>query len=116
MTQGPSNNLKKCLKKLELIVSVRDIKLRQKLLKDVSCNNDIFKAIKEILLNTVNLNVPLSKNQKVKLKKYEKKMKKLACCKNVNKASKKNLIMQSGGFLPILIPSVVALLTGLLNK
>jgi hypothetical protein len=116
MSQGPSQNLRKCLRKLELIVSVRDIKLRQKLLEDVSCNNAIFKAIKEILLNTVNSNVPLSKTQKNKLKKYEKIMRKLACCKYGNKGSKKKLVMQSGGFLPILIPSVIALLTGLLNK
>lgn len=107
-----SDNLKFCLKKLSLIADVKDDKLRKILLRDVSCNNDIFQAIREIAVNTVNKNVPLSDSEKKLLRKYKRVLQQLALPSKTRFTKKKQtkLVVQSGGFLSILLPIVAGII------
>jgi hypothetical protein len=79
-------------------------------------NDDcLYKALNEIAVNTVNKKVPLSQKQKTSLKKYKIDIEKLSCYTK-NSAKRKKLVCQSGGFLPILIPTIASVLTTLLTK
>ncbi len=69
----------------------------------------------EIAVNTVKQKVNLSKVQKKALKKYKIDIEKLSCYTK-NSSKRKKLVGQSGGFLPILIPTVASILTTLLAK
>lgn len=107
-----SCNLKNCLKKLEVVSNVKSVKLRKKLLKEISCDENVFKALQEIVINTINQNVPLDNKTKKKLRKYKKEFQ--AFTKVVkSKQKKKKLIQQSGGFLPAIIPAVLSILSAI---
>ena len=108
-----SENLKKCMNKLQFIASIKDDKLRQKILMTMS-DECLFKALAEISTNTLNNNIKLSAIQKKKLQRYKKIFKKFSSKVN-NKVTKTKLIKQSGGWLPILIPVVASLLTSLIK-
>src|SRR5882757_2590978 len=103
-----SNNIINCIEKLKFIASVKDEKLRKKLLVTLS-DNCLYNALNEIAINTVKGNVKLSKKETKKLKKFKFQIKKLSCKTNDSR-KKKKLIIQSGGFLPILIPAVASII------
>lgn len=110
-----SCNLKKCINKLLVISKVKNLSLRKKLLKDISCDEKVFAALQEIALNTVHSNVPLETPVKKKLRKYKKDILKLTK-KVKSKRKQKSLVVQSGGFLPFLIPAVLSVLTSVLSN
>ena len=67
----------------------------------------------EIAVNTVNKKVPLSEKDKKSLRKYRIKIKKLACFTK-DKKKRKRLVVQSGGILPFLLPTIASVLTSLI--
>jgi hypothetical protein len=69
----------------------------------------------EIATNTVNKKLPLSLNQKKSLRRYKTNIQKLSCFTK-NKTKRKKQLVQSGGFLPFIIPAVASVLTTLLTK
>lgn len=87
--------------------------LKRKLLKKISSRS--VKAICECVLNTLNGNIPLSRYQKNALKKYKGPLRKIGNKKG-SLFTKKKLIIQHGGFLNILIPAALSVLTGLINR
>lgn len=89
-------------------------KLRQILLKN--CNSEVIKTICEIAINILNGNHKVSKHTFKHLNKNKKILRCLACPKkSIN--IKRKLIIQKGGFLPMLIGSVLSGVVGdLLSK
>jgi len=109
-----SSNLKTCLSQLEFIASIKDSKLRGKILDHIRKNKNIYKALREIAVNTVNGKIKLKPKDKLKLRSYKSAIIKLTKKKN-SSASRRKLIIQSGGFLPVLIPLVTAILSEVIN-
>lgn len=71
-------------------------------------------AICECTLNVLNGNIPLSSKQKRSLVKYKTALRKISTKKG-SLFTKKKLIVQHGGFLNILIPAALTVLTSLIN-
>jgi len=70
------------------------------------------KALCEILLNIYNLNLPITTRQQTKLQKYKKAILKILSRKN-SWDKKRQIFRQTGGFLPILAPTIISLLASL---
>jgi len=98
--------------KLLQLLNVCPTKLRKQLLQKIQIH--CIKAICECCLNTLKGNVPLSKHQKKSLSKYKETLRKLADRK-IALVKKRKLIVQKGGFLNVLIPAALSVLTGLVN-
>lgn len=109
-----SDDLKACLPVLELLSKIKSKQLREKFLKDQFKNSDkIYKAIKEIIANLVHKNIPLEVDQKKKLQRHRKKI--ISFVNDKSKTRRKSHIIQSGGYLPIILPTVLSLLSSFLN-
>lgn len=79
-------------------------------------DDDFIKTLAEISLNTLNGNIAVDNKTKKKLRAYKRVIRKLACSKQCNKAKRK-LIIQKGGFLPMLIGTILSGVIGaLFNK
>jgi len=81
-------------------------KVRKQILKD--CTRSLLCCICECVKNVLKGNVPLSKAQKSKLVRHRDKLRRLVL-KKTRIAEKKKLV-QSGGFLSVLIPPIAAFL------
>ena len=99
-----SKTLKSCFEKLKFIAEVKDAQLRKKLLGEIS-DNCLAKALQEICANIENDKIQLNKSQKRKIRKFKSVIKKLSK-PILNKKLKLNLIKQTGGFLPIILPAL----------
>lgn len=84
-------------------------KLRQILLKH--CDSEVIKTICEIVINILNGNHKVPKQIYNKLNKNKKVLRCLACPKK-SISVKRKLIIQKGGFLPMLIGSVLSGVVG----
>lgn len=85
---------------------------RKEIIKKAS--PDVIKTISECSLNVLNGNLRLTPTQKRKLKKHKNSLRRLAQRKiSTNKRRK---IIQSGGFLPLLLAPLLAPLVGGLIK
>ena len=103
----------KCEKELLQLKKLKSAKEKNKLINKV--NNCVIKAIAEISHNCLIGNVPLSSCNYKKLRKYKNILRKIAN-KKLSLESKRKIIKQKGGFLNILIPSVLALLSTVIEK
>jgi len=106
------SKISKHFDKLSFIASIRNPNLRSKILSDIA-NDDLYKALNEIALNYQNGNIVLNSKQKNQIKKYKRLLQRLTIKSN-NSTVKKKLIQQSGGFLPILIPTIASIITSLI--
>lgn len=104
-----SSNLQKKKHLIGLISKIKNPKLRNAVLADFIMKDDVYDAIKEIAVNTINGKLPLTATQKRKIK--EKKA--LFCLAKSSKRNKrKRIVNQLGsGFWGLLIPLVLSLLT-----
>ena len=103
----------KCQNELVQLSKLKSRKEKNKLIKKV--NNCVIKAIAELSHNCLIGNVPLSSCNYKKLGKYKNTLRKLSD-KKISLNSKRKIIKQKGGFLNILIPSVLALLSTVIEK
>lgn len=110
-----SKNLQNCLKELYLIANIKKLRVRQEVLKDISDNECIYNALKEIAVNTVNRKIKLNPKQRRKLQKSAFIINEFSKSQKSRK-KKRKLVVQTGGALPILIPAVIALLTNLIQN
>ncbi len=98
------------------IVSRLPEKSRRIVLNDLSGNQIAYDALSEIAHNTIKGNVKLKKSQSKKLKRHVHTLKQFCCIKNKKSLNKrKKLLVQSGGFLPILIPTIASLIGSLIK-
>lgn len=89
-------------------------KLRNAIIRN--SDDDFIKTLSEISLNTLNGNSKICDKTKNMLRPYKRLMHKLICPKRSSK-SKRRLIIQKGGFLPMLIGSILSGVIGaLFNK
>jgi hypothetical protein len=86
---------------------------RKKLIRKASRDN--IDALSEVALNTLLGNVPLKDEQKKKLKRHRTKIRQLAHRRTSTK-KKKILLVQQGGFLPLLLAPLLSALGGLAGK
>ena len=100
---------KKYFVPLKLLSQIKNKDIRKNATCDFCKNENLYKAIKEIALNIVNKNIPLTNKDKKKLKKYKKDIYLLSKQKFKSKRKQK-VLQQTGGFLPILIPLVATIL------
>jgi len=113
-----SKNLNKCYDTLKTISQISDpVLLKKNLLYFMKKKKNycLYSAIHEICANTVNKNIKLNNKQKKLLLPYQTKINNLATFTK-NKSKRKKLILQSGGFLPILIPALASVLTTLASN
>lgn len=72
---------------------------------------DLIKTVAEIVLNLLHGNIKLSKNHRSGLIKYKSCLRKIGRSDG-NLAQKRKVLVQSGGFLPILLSSLLATAVG----
>ena len=100
--------------KLKIIARIRDLRMRKKILSEIA-DKCLYKALNEIAVNTVSKKVPLNRATKIKLRKYKTQIKALTR-RTKSRRSQKKLVIQSGGFLPILIPAVASILGSIISS
>ena len=103
------DKLNKNLNNLKTLSCCRK-KIKDKLIK--KGEKKLIDCIDECVYNTLNGNVKLSPKDKIRLSKYKYSLRKLLNKKN--QKDKKKVIIQEGGFLRILLPSAIALISSLL--
>ena len=110
-----SKNLRKCMNKMHLVCDSKCPKLKKSILADMSKDNQYFRALYEIVHNIKLKNIKLTPSEKKKFKKYIKFMEEiLKKPKNVRK--RRQLVNQSGGFLPIILPILTSVISGLIGN
>ncbi len=103
-------NIEKHLHHLHLIGQCKP-KIRKLILKNADKN--FIKAICECIYNFINGNVVANDATVNKLKKHKKTIRKILTSKGVK--NKKEILIQNGGFLPLLIPTILQVVTSLIN-
>lgn len=79
-------------------------------------SDDFIRSVLEIVLNLMKGNIKICKKTKHKLKKYKKVFRKLLC-PNITLKLKRKELVQNGGFLSILLPTVInGILSYIFNK
>ena len=101
-----SHNINKCKEKLIFISSVKDKKLRIKLI-NLLWDKCLYMAIREIIVNAVNDKISFTNSQTKSLMKYRRPFTAIAQGKKVNINKFKN---QLGGFWQMLIPAALSAL------
>lgn len=110
-----TQNLRKNFKLLELLMTTKNESTRKTMLKDLSKNDKFFRALKEVCRNVLIGNIPMSKYKKKKLQPHEKLIKGIVLTKKLTTKKRKQMVTQSGGFLPFLLPTVISILSTLFN-
>ena len=105
-----SERLQKNIKVLCAIAANRNPKSRKLQLKHICEDTDIASCLREICKNLVNNKIPLKAKHVKQLRKHKRIIREIAKKKN-SKQKKSQLVQQSGGFLPILLPIVSTLLS-----
>jgi hypothetical protein len=93
--------------------SQRKQKRRKTLIQTV--DKEEILAISEIIDNLLRGNIPLSVDQRRKLKRHKTKLRTIAG-RRVSIKRKRHLLQQSGGFLSAIIPLALSLLGGLISR
>jgi hypothetical protein len=101
-----------CIRELEKLSTVKSVKERQKLL--ASFESCVIDAISELALNCLRGNIPLKSCDFKKLKKYQNV---LRIVSKPNKVStRRNILIQKGGFLNLLIAPALSLIATLVGE
>ena len=79
-----------------------------------TCDNRLIHVICEACENILHGNLPISVDDKTKLKKHKSKLRKLASKSSLE--HKKHILGQKGGFLNILIPSIISCISSLIGS
>ena len=121
-----SKNLQQCFRVLTLVSKIKSKKLQNAILHEINCDDEIHSAVNEMGFNAIKGRIPLSIDQKKKLRRQKRFFKNISCepfqkgKKNkkcaITKAKKRDLVNQSGGFLAVATPIIASLLAELLNK
>lgn len=84
-------------------------KLRKAILKN--SDKELIETVCEICHNILKGNVPITTKCRSKLKKYKRDIRSLAS-PNIKLASKRNIVVQKGGFLPIILEALLSSIIG----
>ena len=109
-----SENLQHCYRLFQIILKIKNKNAREYLLKNTYCE-PVFHALVELAKNAESGNLPLNKHQKRKLHRQKRLLKELTK-ENISKRKKKQLYIQSGGALSILIPALATIISTLFSR
>ena len=112
-----SKHLERHLPTLKKLSGMKKVSARTALLKRLSDDVTVYKALREISKNIVKKNVPLTKIQKRKLIKHEKYI--LSLAKKGHKKKRRKVLVQQAGkgfFLPVIIPAVASIIAELIKN
>lgn len=87
------------------VLKTNNRKLRKAILENV--NDDFIKTLTEIIFNTLNGNTTLKPKDHTILTRYKKELR-LLSKSNGSVKSKRKVLIQKGGFLPVLLSSLLA--------
>ncbi|MDI9311998.1 MAG: hypothetical protein QM535_17425 [Limnohabitans sp.] len=105
-----SKCLKESIKTLEVVSRIRNKKIRESVLHELSDDDNFFNVLREIVENTLRKNIPIKSKDKKALKKHKGTLLEFVT-PNLSKNKKRKLIKQSGGFLPLLVPLLTSFLS-----
>lgn len=111
-----SHNLQKCLKELQFVMKNRNKITRKNQLQYLAHKKCIYDAMREISINIMNKQIPLKKNQLKKLTPSQGNAIKRLATGVKNKKTRQKLIIQTGGFLPWLLPIIFTVLSTVVEK
>jgi hypothetical protein len=113
-----SQCFKKCYDFLNLVSKIKSPRLRKEILYNLRNDPVLYVALHEIAHNKQKGNIPLNADQLKKLRRYEKALVKLSQKELSKKGSKlkRQLIVQSGGWLPILLPALASIIGQVLSN
>ena len=116
----PSKLLLECMPVLKVIASVRNPTLRKQVLQDATRNSETLKclymALHELAVNTVKGHIRLPSKDKNKLRRARQGNHIKALAKPSNRRNKRRLVVQSGGWLPIVLPIAGAIVSKLVDR
>lgn len=98
---------------LELIKLISKTKQPKPLIK--KCSKSEIKTLCECVLNVIYGNIPLTKTQKSRLSPYKESLRKLSNKKTPLYKKKKILIQKGEGFLSILLPAAISVISSLIH-
>jgi hypothetical protein len=107
-----SQNLRNCIRELELVSKLKDGRTRRTVLSQLAKKKCIYLALREIALNIVKKNIKLPSKQLRTFLKHEKLIKALARGKG-GVHLKKRAVMQSGGFISTILPLLLPILSSI---
>jgi hypothetical protein len=107
-----SLNLQNCVKELQLIGKLKNLKTRKQVLNQLSKKACIYQALKEISQNIINKNIKLTASRRKVLLRHSKIIKALSRDRH-GKAYKQRLVRQSGGFIPAILPALLPILASI---
>lgn len=82
----------------------------------LNSSGELIKTLGEVCLNVLNGNAKISKKCKSHLRKYKTILRKLAK-RDISVSSKRKILVQKGGFLPVILSAVLSGIVGkLLNR
>ena len=116
----PSKVLQECLPVLKVIASVKSPALRKQVLQDATRNPETLKclyiALHELAVNTVQGHIPLRTKDKQKLRRSRQATHIKTLATPSNRYNKRRLVVQSGGWLPIVLPIAGAIISKIVDK
>ena len=77
-------------------------------------DRELLLTIEECVINTLNGNINISKKEKVKLIKFKYSLRRLIREKTLK--GKKKFLIQQGGFLQLLLPSAITLISAIIDN
>ena len=101
----------KNLNKLKILSCCKK-KIKDNLIK--KGDREFLLAIEECVINTLNGNINLSKKEKSQLIKFKYSLRRLIREKSLK--GKKKILIQQGGFLQVLLPSAITLISAILDN
>jgi len=101
--------VKKILRNKDYLKSLIKTSPKNRKLLIKAATPDQLGSLIEATLNVANSNVPVSIKTRSKLRKYKGAIQKVAFSKG-NKCKRKRILIQQGGFLPVLLSSVLGFL------
>jgi len=111
-----SNSLRKSFPLLKMTANMSKDN-RQRILKEIGGDETVYNALHEIAYNTIKGNYKLPITHSKKLKRYNPLLEEFCVTKNKSCSKKrKQLIEQSGGFLPILIPALATIISSIISR
>ena len=109
-----SQNLRKCLKELQIAMNYKHKPTRDAILKYLSHKKCIYNALREISMNILNKQIKLQRHHIRKLNPHVKTIKALKKGMK-SKKERRKLVQQSGGFLPWLLPVIASALPAVID-
>lgn len=107
---GAEDGLKRCLYQLDTIARIKDSRRRRSLLKELSTQESLQRAVCELARSTYSCEIPLTTAQKKALVRHHPYIEKCAKGSEGSKEGRQRAVSQSGGWLNIVVPALLSLL------